>query len=153
MCRLPRADRLGSILLLLALTGGFAPVQSAAASAWGLSQNDPNPFCPTRDNVTAIRVDIAQACVLEVRIWDSTRSRTVRQFDSLTIAGPGWLWMRWDGRDDAGALVKDGDYPYEVRATAGSGGALLFTRSRVAQVDCPTAAVPSTWDRVKHLYR
>ena len=127
-------------------------VQAEPAESWVLYQNIPDPFCVAEDRGTEIRVARASTCVLEILILDPSGTRVVNHLVNELMPGYGTYQVRWNGRDDAGQLVPDGLYPYEVRATAGLGGPLLYAGTKYARVHCATALVPVTWERVKRMF-
>jgi flagellar hook assembly protein FlgD len=57
----------------------------------------------------------------------------------------------WDGRDEQGLRVPNGQYPY--RLVVQIGGATVFDASLVLQVLCDVAADERTWGALKSRYR
>ena len=57
----------------------------------------------------------------------------------------------WDGRDDQGAQVPNGEYPY--RLVAQVDGATVYDSSLVLRIQCNVASDERTWGALKSLYR
>lgn len=57
----------------------------------------------------------------------------------------------WDGCDDRGLRVPNGQYPY--RLVARIGGATVYDSSLVLEVQCDVAADERTWGAMKSIYR
>jgi hypothetical protein len=95
----------------------FTTPTNAAASAFRLAQNFPNPFNP----VTRIRYEIEASATVALRIYD-VEGRLVRRLAGGYRA-QGRHEELWDGRDGRGRAVASGIYYY--RLDAGS-----FTETR-----------------------
>jgi hypothetical protein len=95
----------------------FTTPTNAAASAFRLAQNFPNPFNP----VTRIRYEIEAPATVALRIYD-VEGRLVRRLAGGYRA-QGRHEELWDGRDGRGRAVASGIYYY--RLDAGS-----FTETR-----------------------
>ncbi|MBI3993204.1 MAG: flagellar hook capping protein [Candidatus Lambdaproteobacteria bacterium] len=77
----------------------------------------------------------SEAEQVQVNVLD-TQGQPVRRLELGRYAA-GNHEVRWDGKDDAGMPVADGNYRYEVSATAGDAAPLtvdMFSRGKVAGV-------------------
>lgn len=135
------------VFLALAVCLTAAPA-AAQPPAFALDQNDPNPFCPGSDP-TRIHFAIAVPCTVTLVVRDPTTLQTVRLLVD-GIVQTGLFVVVWDGRDDHGALVPDGLYPYEMLARIGD--VTVFQATRTAEAACLVAVEPATWGRIKRLY-
>ncbi len=119
-----------------------------SGSVWCLDQNDPNPFCPETGG-TEIRLAVEQSShvLLQVLSPDSASvSRTL--IDGLLAAG--LHSVVWDGRNDGGFVLPTGVYPYRMVA---GGEEVIFEDIKMATIDCQTAIQPTSWSRIKSLWR
>jgi len=136
-------------IMLVSLVALAAPSVFSAAYAqppleFELEQNDPNPFCGT----TVIRFALPQMANARLEVRTPDDAATLR----LLIEGElmaGFYSVVWDGRDDDGALVSDGDYPYRLTVTDAPGGPLLFEDMKIANVSCSTPVETTTWGAIK----
>lgn len=139
----------GVVGVIVLLTVGM--VQSQPPD-WTLLQNDPNPFC-NADSYTRIRYALAQESRVLLRVWSPDTS-TVSRVLIDAVQSSGFYEVIWDGRDGAGYLLENGEYPYSLTATEVGGEIVLFERMLVSSVHCvPTAAGLDTWGTVKSLFR
>lgn len=90
-----------------------APVISANAV-------NPNPFTPTGSNMAVISYSLSEAAKTTVNIYDSSK-KLVLTIDNGTQKNPGSNSSEWDGRDQAGVIVPQGSYLYEISAVDSSG--------------------------------
>ena len=74
-----------------------------------LEQNYPNPFNPS----TQIRFSLPDARSYSLTIFDLA-GRMVRQYTG--DAGPGWVSLNWNGRDEKGNALGSGVYFYRLEA-------------------------------------
>jgi len=80
-----------------------------------LHQNDPDPFCVAVDTGSSILFEIPQEAYIELVFWSPDTTLIVRVLvDNHYSAG--LHMVLWDGRDDWGALLPDGSYPYTMTA-------------------------------------
>jgi len=84
------------------------PTAEAPAYGNSLAQNFPNPFNPE----TAIRYSVAQAGLVEIRIFTVTGA-LARTLVSR-VHGPGDYIARWNGSDDQGRPLPSGAYFYRI---------------------------------------
>jgi hypothetical protein len=85
----------------------------AAASAFRLHPNQPNPFNP----VTVIRYELPEPSAVSLAIYDAA-GRLVRELVGGDEQAAGSHAVSWHGRDDGGREVASGVYLY--RLTAGN---------------------------------
>jgi hypothetical protein len=119
---------------------------------WTLYQNLPNPFC-NESSITRIQYALAQQAEVLLRVWSPDTSVVVRTI----VAGAqpaGYHEVVWDGRDDGGELLDNGEFPFSLTATPVGGGPVLFESMLVASIHCvPIGAYLDTWSRIKALFR
>ncbi len=77
-----------------------------------LHQNVPNPLNPS----TRIDYEVAEACRVEIAVFDARGRRVATLVDRHQEAGPGSVV--WDGRDATGQAVATGVYFYRLSAGA-----------------------------------
>ena len=114
--RLRAEDEVGlssEVLRTVELTGGVGLVSSLEA--------DPTIFAPgagSGADRTAIRSSLQASATVDLEILDAGGAvvRTLAAAEPRTL---GTSLDVWDGRDDGGVLVADGDYRARLRATAG----------------------------------
>jgi hypothetical protein len=92
---------------------GVPVVETPAARSLELLGAAPNPF----DRGTTIRFRLGRPANVQVRVFDST-GRAVRALEGRF--GAGTAELRWDGRNEDGAIVGAGMYWYEVRSSGSS---------------------------------
>jgi hypothetical protein len=115
---------------------------------FGLEQNDPNPFC----GETRITFALHQAVYVTLSIWNPDSTAVVRTLnDGMHPAG--YHSSIWDQRDDQGALLVNGSYPYVLIAAESPGGPPIFEASLRATIDCLTPVEPRSWGKIKAIYR
>jgi hypothetical protein len=85
-----------------------APVQEAFV------QPAFSPVCACDQSGAAIRLRLNRADTVTVRILDAS-DHTVSVLIDRKRLPPGLTQLAWDGRDEVGARVPDGDYRVEVR--------------------------------------
>lgn len=90
-------------------------------------------FSPNGDGRRDVaRVNVRLSERSEVTLEVQRDGETVRLLADARPAGPGWLRVAWDGRDEAGGRVPDGDHALKLRARA---GAKRFNTTRAVAVD------------------
>jgi hypothetical protein len=141
--------------ILLAAAVLIPSVEVAAEPAqpdWFLHESSPDPFCP-ESQATTIEFAVAQLSNVVLQVWDEGMTTVVRTlFDGVGL--PGYFTVIWDGTDEEGEQVPEGDYPYVMTATDPDSGALLFEDVKTASVCCSASPIdPGTWSRIKDLYR
>ena len=77
---------------------------------FNLAQNHPNPFNPS----TQINYAIARSGRTQVEIFNILGSKVRTLVNAVQPAGT--YSVRWDGKNDAGAVVANGVYVYRLRA-------------------------------------
>lgn len=137
-----------STILLLSL---FAPVAAHAGPAsWGLEQNVPDPFCP--DSTTTLityALDIDCRAIIEVHLFDS--ADIVRTLVDEQLPA-GQHSVLWDGRNDQGEMLPDGQY--DIGMMVEYGGHYYLLPKRVATIECPlTPARDTRWGTIRLIYR
>lgn len=136
-----------SFLLVLAL----ASAGGALYPEWALAPCQPNPFCNLATGAgTTIYYRVGCDCHVTIEITDGTMVVVRTLVDAWHAAGTHSVF--WDGRDEAGIPVPDGTYRYTLVA-CDEIEQLLYTASDEAHVWCASLVLPSTWGRVKALYR
>ena len=140
-------------LCLAFLAASASPLATPEAFAqppteWKLDQNDPNPFCPS-DEGTEIRFTVPHEEHVLIQIWDAGETEVVRTLlDQLLAAG--FHSVVWDGRDDAGDVVADGNYWCLMTA----GDPPVFEDKILVGVKCePVLIDPRSWGGMKSRYR
>jgi flagellar hook assembly protein FlgD len=113
---------------------------------WSLGQNDPDPLC----NSTRILFSAAQDAHVQFAVWNPDRTAIIRLLVDMNIPA-GVHAVSWDGHDDGGLRVPNGEYPYRLVAQAG--GTTVFDSSLVLRIQCDVAADERTWGALKTLYR
>jgi len=91
-----------------AITAGSA--MSALPTAYGLSQNSPNPFNPT----TTISFAAPQPGVVKVAVYNILGQNIKDLVDGYMEAG--YHQVVWDGKDRSGDAVASGIYFYKISA-------------------------------------
>ena len=99
---------------------GASPVEVNVVGRLGLGNVLVYPQ-PVRDQ-GAITLVLSEPAEVEVRIY-AISGRTVRVLGPQTLAA-GFAALAWDGRDDRGAAVASGTYPFVVHARAAGGEAM-----------------------------
>jgi len=100
--------------------GTAFPIVNTASAAGSLPArtalypNYPNPFNPA----TAIPFALRAAGPARIAIYDATGRRVATLLDGTAPAGPGEV--RWDGRDDRGAVMATGVYYVRLEASGES---------------------------------
>jgi len=144
-------------VLLVAMTAIFS-IQASNSIAqpplpeWRLSQNNPNPFC-NKSTAPDIGYALAQPSFVALNVWSPDTTYVVRSILNMYQSAGSYM-VRWDGRDNSGELVTQGDYPYSLTAYEEEGGPILFEDMLVASVRCePTSNEAATWGRIKSLFK
>jgi len=139
---------LASGLVVLTMTG-LALAQ--LPPDWALNQNLPNPFC-NESSITRIQYALPQQCDVLLQVWNPDTTVVVRVLvDGAQSAG--YFEVVWDGRDEGGALLANGEYPYSLTATQTGGGPVLFESTLVASIHCvPIGRDLDTWGKIKALF-
>ena len=138
---------LGTVLVAATVASGDPP------SAYRLYQNDPNPFCS--DSIgqrTEIRFDIPAEAHIRVVVGDADGIIVMRTLVNQVL-GPGYYLTYWDGRDDWGGYMATERYPYSLQERDPDTGRWTAISRRHLTIDCSTVAGPTTWGRIKALYR
>ena len=143
------------LLLTLAtavLSAAGLTLAQPALAVWALNQNLPNPFC-NESSITRIQYALNQQATVLLRAWSPDTSVVVRVLVN-GMQNAGYYEVVWDGRDDGGALLDNGEYPYSLTATQVGGGPILYESMLVASVHCvPIGMDLGTWGRIKELFR
>jgi len=135
--------------IALLLTAGMALAQPLPD--WALEQNSPNPFC-NESSITRIQYALNQQSEVLLQVWSPDTSVVVRVLVDGTQSA-GYFEVVWDGSDDGGALVDNGEYPYSLTATQTGGGPVLFEGMLVASIHCvPIGSDQDTWGKIKALF-
>jgi hypothetical protein len=142
---------------LLLLVSGFVVLSTAGVALaqplpdWTLSQNFPNPFC-NESSITRIQYALAQRSEVLLEVWSPDTTAVLRVIVHA-MQSAGYHEVVWDGRDDGGALLPDGEFPYSLTATQEGGGPVLFESMLVATIRCvPIDSDLGTWGRIKVLF-
>jgi hypothetical protein len=99
-----------SVLLNMSTTG-VGPTPSDPPRTFQLLASRPNPSHGTSE----VRFLLPSACTVDAALFDLS-GRKVRSLVSGERSTPGEHGIRWDGRDDSGAPLRDGVYLVQVRA-------------------------------------
>jgi hypothetical protein len=134
------------LVLFLSTFAGRAPGQPS--SEYSLVQNDPNPFCES----TTIGFSLPVAAQVLLAVWDPDSTHVVRTLLQGYVA-PGTHQVLWDGRDDQGAILENGSFPYVLTVTEVPGEPAAFVASLRAIIDCPSPVRVRTWGVARALYR
>ncbi len=86
-----------------------AQISSSEKTTFLLGQNYPNPFNPA----TSIQFQIPEEGMVKIHIFDLLGRMVTTLIDEQMT--PGGHQVQWDGRDDAGQLVSNGTYIYQLR--------------------------------------
>ena len=144
-----------SIPLLLGLLLSFtstAAGQVGPPTMWKLYQTDPNPFCRDDDGSVIFAIDTPRAATLSIRVWDPLHAQVLSDVITTSVPAAGHLRVTWDVRDNNSVALPDGIYPYEVQATDGPDGLLLYEETMVMSVTCAVGVESRTWGTVKKLF-
>lgn len=87
----------------------------------------------------SVRVRERSLVSLEIR---SSEGR-VRTLSNSAPYAAGWQRRTWDGRDEAGNIVPDGDYNVRLRARSQIRGARVFNTSRRIRIDATPPSISS----------
>lgn len=138
-------------LVSIAASSGDAAAQPPPPDAWGLEQNDPNPFCPEVDGTTSIEFKAPEPALVILVVLSPDSTTVIKTlFDALVE--PGFFKVTWDGTDDANVPVAPGDYPYRMTAESSGEATILFEDTKVATIACPSAVEAISWGAVKALH-
>ena len=115
----------------------------------GRITTDVEIFSPNADgivDVVRIRGEALEAATLTVRVRPRGASSLVRTIVSELPTSVGLFELVWDGLNDSGLVVEDGEYAVEVEAVNGCGG--ISTGSVIVEVDntAPTVAITNLVD-------
>jgi hypothetical protein len=138
-------------VLCFALLLPLYPIGAAFAQPapdFSLEQNEPNPFC----GQTSIRFAMHVTAEGSLRVWNPDSTMVVRTLVEGRLL-VGYHEVIWDGRDDAGIPLPNGEYPYVLTAVEVPGDPPIFVASLRARIDCPTPIEMRTWGSVKTIYR
>jgi hypothetical protein len=153
MARWPISTRRGAVATLVcALTSSVVHAQVGPPTEWMLYPHVPEPYCHDTAGVAEFRFASPQQARIQWQLLSPDSTAVMRTF--MDGAGMAGLYTYfWDGRDDGGARVPDGRYPYTLVATDLSTQAVLFTGSQAITVRCVTGVEAPAWGTVKQLFR
>ena len=120
-----------------------------AALGLGPITTDVEIFSPNSDSivdVVRIHGEALEAATLTVRVRPRGSSSLVRTIVSELPTSVGLFEFVWDGLNDSGLVVEDGEYAVEVEAVNGCGG--ISTASVLVEIDntAPTVAITNLVD-------
>ena len=120
-----------------------------AALGLGPITTDVKIFSPNSDSivdVVRIHGEALEAATLTVRVLRRGSSSLVRTIVSELPTSVGLFEFVWDGLNDSGLVVEDGEYAVEVEAVNGCGG--ISTASVLVEIDntAPTVAITNLID-------
>jgi hypothetical protein len=133
---------------ILALTLAAA---GAAQAEWVLQQNDPNPFC-NDPGEAQIRFAVDVESRILLRVWGTDFSEVLRVLIDGRLPA-GLHTVIWNGEDDDGHVLPEGQYPYRLEATDSDTGEILFEDTLIAAIECATPTAVHAWGRIRSLYR
>jgi uncharacterized protein (DUF362 family) len=85
----------------------------------------PSAIRPSAPQEATIALWYGEACTRRVEVArvynDDPRSDHVRTIADARVVDPGYEWLAWDGRDDAGEIVAPGRYAIRLRADSVKG--------------------------------
>ena len=142
---------IGIVSWMVSGAAGEPPIEPP--SEWELFQNDPDPFMLDLHGACRFTVVAPQSAHLELVIWSPDSTRIVKPLWQNSLPAAGLFTVAWDGKDSEGNIVREGTYPYTLRATTGPQGMLLFEDSRRMRVSRVTGVEPGTWTVTKGLFR
>jgi hypothetical protein len=119
-------------------SSGNAGADSASVTVgvvWEFAEADPAVFCPDSTGTT-IRFAVQEACRLEIMIGSEETHSVVRALVNEQLQR-GMHSAAWDGRDDLGRRLPDGQYTCGMMAAYG-GRYHLFPASTIT-LDCSAA--------------
>ena len=126
-------DKSRSLPVFPLLTSGNYPVWSSEISLIAPDfktsfSNFPNPFIPSRGEITTFAYVLAEAAALDIKIYTTT-GLVVKEisFDLFRSAGS-YSDLTWEGMNDRGLAVAPGVYLCKVTARYASGQYARFTR-------------------------
>lgn len=137
-----------SSMLLILLLGIVGSASGQPPPEFVLHQNDPNPFC----GQTRIEFALSISVQATLQVWNPDSTQVVRTLIQGMLPA-GYHSVIWDGRDDGGAALPNGSYPYVLTAIEEPGGPPVFEASFRAAIDCPAPARTRTWGAIKGLYK
>jgi hypothetical protein len=120
---------------------------------WELLQNDPEPFCISLDVTTRFGVLLPEAGHLQLLLWSPDSTRVIATLMDTVVPGAGTFERFWDGKDDEGFTLPEGEYRYTLVVRDPSQTETLFEASKLATVFCPAPVVPHGWGAMKSLFR
>jgi hypothetical protein len=86
---------------------------SASANGFAVEQNVPNPFNMSEAQSTSIRFTMGLSENTSVRVFDML-GHEIRSLVSNEVFTTGPHTVAWDGRNNAGSLVANGLYYYQI---------------------------------------
>jgi spore germination protein YaaH/flagellar hook assembly protein FlgD len=98
------SDNRAQVQQVVTVDRGF-PALTAAAAPASISPNGDRRF-----DATALTMTASEPVTGRARVMDRTGA-TIRTWKYASVAGGEW---RWDGRDETGALVRDGRYTFRL---------------------------------------
>jgi hypothetical protein len=90
--------------------GGTSDVEPKTIYRWALGQNMPNPCV----SATEIRYEVARTSDVSVKVYNAMGQLVRTLVDERKV--PGKYFIRWDGRNAAGARISSGVYFYKMEA-------------------------------------
>jgi hypothetical protein len=113
--------------------------------SWSLNQNDPDPFCGS----TMIQFGLAQVAHVQLAVWNADMTSVVRWLVDGDLPA-GLFQVIWDGRDNNGAKISNGQYSYRLIAEVA--GSVVYDHFLVAHQQCEVPVSPGTWSALKGRY-
>jgi hypothetical protein len=142
-----------SILFFVVAALLVVPAAGQVPDEFELYQNDPNPFCnASRNYVTAFSFFCSEDAFVTLQVLSSDTVAVLAELVCDTTAA-GYHSIPWDGRDDGGALLAQGDYPYVMTAYVGRPPVFDFADTLVATIECVVPVHEASWGRVKAGHR
>jgi hypothetical protein len=136
--------------VIIGLLAGVAYGQPP--TAFVLRQNIPDPFCAgSLGGFTTFEFATPQMANIVLDIWSPDGTTLVKTLVNGTLQ-TGYHSVAWDGRNELGAPVASGAYPYRLTAREPGDGAVLYDATLVATVSCPVPSRASTWGLLKTLF-
>ena len=133
-----------ALVLIPAVEASEADVSPSPAS-WSLNPIDPNYLC----GATHLGFSAPQNAYVQFAIWNADETAIVRLLLEQMVPA-GLHEILWDGHDEQGVPVPDGQYLY--RLVAQVDGSTVFDSSVVFEVNCSVAVEGVTWGSLKSSY-
>jgi hypothetical protein len=90
--------------------------------------NFPNPFIPSRGEITTLAYVLSEAATLNIEVYSTTGQAVALLADNAFRAAGSYTDVTWSGHNDAGHEVAPGAYLCRIRAAYSSGRTEEFTR-------------------------